>query len=198
MKKLLLSLATVAALTASAVAGGSIAEVEVVPEPAELTGFYLGAGYTYFDTSFTEAGNDFKADMNNDAGMVLAGYNFNEYVALEGRYTFIAAGDVTFAGYDIDELDGSAWGVYVKPQYPVSDDVKVYALLGYASATVESTIYNESADVDGFSYGLGVAYNVTKNVEVFADWTKIADDEMDDSLLNANTDAYTVGVNYKF
>ena len=98
MKKFNLSLVAVLAMSTFAVAGGDIAPVEepvvVVPEVVEelSTGaFYLGAAYgllksdsNFFDTSV--ANQTF--DMNSDYStlMLQAGYKFNDYVAVEGRY----------------------------------------------------------------------------------------------------------------
>jgi predicted porin len=182
MKKILTS-----ALVAStmAMAGGNIAEVEVAQVTPELTGIYVGAGYTYLNNTESILGVDISDSAN--AGTILAGYNFNDYVALEGRYTFTA--DIDFSGRT--EIDGDVWGIYVKPQYPVSADCKVYALLGYG----------ETFDSDGgFQYGLGGAYSVNKNVEVFADYIRTHDDTEYTVLgdVDYKQDVFTVGLNYKF
>jgi len=188
-KKILVAL--MATMT-MAFAGGDIAPTQtqaiVVEEvQPELNGFYLGAGYTYIANDLDVYGLTFTEGQN--AGTILAGYNFNEYVAVEGRYIFTASTD--FAN-EI-QVDGDIWGVYVKPQYNVSDDVKVYGLLGYGDV-------KSINDADGFQYGLGAAFAVTQNVEVFGDWIRAFDDGVESELASADAtvDAFTVGVNYKF
>jgi len=188
MKKILM--AAVAAMTMT-FAGGNIvtaSEPEVVVEPT-LTGFYVGGGYTYIDAELASRGVTVKE--SEDAGTILAGYNYNDYVAFEGRYVFST--DIDYAGLNT-QVDGDVWGIYVKPQYPVSGDFKVYALLGYGDVV-------DLDDGDGFQYGVGAAFSANKNVEVFVDWVRAYDDEVAlTSTQNADftIDLVTIGVNYKF
>ncbi len=197
MNKLIASVAVAALIGTSAIAGGSVVETEVV-EPA-LTGFYLGAGYAYTDTIVDDLfyrGD--QVDGTNNGLALIAGYNINDFVAVEGRYTFIS--EDNFAdnyGYT-EKVDGEAWSIFVKPQYSVTPEFKVYGLLGYGGVELSDS-WDATIDTDGFQYGLGGAYAVTRNVELFADWTKAADYEDNDfMLLNINTDLYTFGANYKF
>ena len=184
-----MSLMALAAMSTMAIAGGDIAPVIEVTEPvAGLTGFYVGGGYSYIDTSLTI--QDTIVDDGINAGTILAGYNLNEYLAFEGRYTFSA--DVDF-DTNHAEIDGDIWSVFVKPQYPVSEDFKVYALLGYGETQL--------TDDGTFQYGLGGAYSATTNVEVFADWVRAYDDDEVNTVIgeyDLSQDVFTIGVNYKF
>jgi opacity protein-like surface antigen len=118
--------------------------------------------------------------------MLQAGYKFNPYIAVEGRYWF-----------DLDE-DVDTWGIYAKPMYPVTDAIDIYALLGYASSDVNYI------DADGFSWGLGGAYAFTDNVAVFVDYTSMYDD--DDTVayvggserLDTEITSWNFGVTYTF
>jgi len=220
MKKLSLSLAAIFAMGTFAVAGGDIAPVEpVVEEPVvvEAAGtFYLGLGYGYFDQTMDNidhSGLNLEAETDNV--LLQAGYQFNEYVAIEGRY-WIGVGDATWtasSGYrgvsgDISG-DYSSWGIYVKPMYPVTESFNVYALLGYASTSLEAdTNENFYWDSDEFSWGLGAEFGVTDNVFIFADYVNLGAPDSVDYHDNGNTypdvdvdgDLYTinVGVTYKF
>ncbi len=175
------------ALVAStiAMAGGDAAPVTPIETPNTLNGFYIGAGYTYLDDTLGFYGVDLTDSQN--AGTILGGYNYNDYIAFEGRYTFTSDFDID-RGYV--NASGDTWGIYVKPQYPVSDDFKVYALLGYGDVK-----YIDNGD--GFQYGLGAAYSATKNVELFADWTRLYDDDLAQNV-DYTVDAFTVGINYAF
>ena len=222
MKNLTLSLVAVLAMSSFAVAGGDIAPVEepIVVEPVVDNGrFYIGIGYGYFDQTMDSIDNSaLNLETETDNVMLQAGYQFNEYIAVEGRY-WLAAGDATWtASASLDNLVGtsgdisgdySSWGIYVKPMYPVTDAFNVYALLGYASTSLDADTYNNfDWDTDEFSWGLGAEFGVTENVFFFADYVNLgAPDSFDwtnngvtTSDVDVDGDIYTfnVGVTYKF
>jgi hypothetical protein len=106
MKKLTLSIAAVMAMSTFAIAGGDIAPVEepvVVVEPAvDDSGFYLGLAYSFVDTeviwdySKLEQDNYDGTEGDYHAIMLQAGYKFNSYFAVEGRYwNNVADGEFT-------------------------------------------------------------------------------------------------------
>ena len=202
MKKLTLSMMTAMALTATfAVAGGDIAPVPApvaVEEPAESGSFYAGLALSAVSTRDAAVSMDL---FNGKAGQdrlgnltFLAGYDFNEYIALEGRYT------TTIADDDAVEMDG--WSIFVKPQYPVTEAFSVYALLGFGGISMDPTTA-KYVDVDdsGFQWGLGASYDFTENISVFADYTSLASD-MDgiywDGAFEVDADTFNVGVIYTF
>jgi len=126
MKKIL----TTAILASTIVmAGGDIAQIEETPTPVTDAGFYVGAGCAYIDAEATD-GYD-TADFSNNAVDLRVGYNVNEYLAVEGRYAIGAEDAVTISG-DVTDIDAriNTWGIFVKPQYPVTADVTVYGLIG--------------------------------------------------------------------
>ena len=186
MKKFNLSLVALLAMSTFAAAGGDIAPVEPVvemPMVEESTPghFYLGLAYgaANADVSWTN-GSD---DHDYDTIMLQAGYKFNPYIAVEGRYWF-----------DLDE-DVDTWGIYAKPMYPVTDAIDIYGLLGYASSDAPNSI-----DGDGFSWGIGGAYAFTDNVAVFVDYTSMYDDDDTITNVNYNTEitSWNFGVTYTF
>ena len=208
MKKLNLSLTAFLAMGTFAIAGGDIAPVEPVietPVAEETTSpFYVGLGYSYMNmnidaytmsTTGTTAGATAaptttlvsvpEEDHNGDAILLLAGYNFNEYVGLEARY----------AGFT-DCLDNA--GIYLKPMYPFGD-ITLYGLLGYG----ETSYDNGSVDLSesGFQWGIGANYAINEKVAVFVDYTNLYDDNGFDNHLphvDFMVDAVNVGVTYTF
>ncbi len=225
MKNIVLSAVAVLAMSSFAVAGGDIAPIEepiveeVVVAPVAMGSFYLGLGYgslqgdeTYGwnpgqgEITFEEETRDF------DQLLLQAGYKFNDYVAIEGRY-WIGMNDLTdtfdFEG-DFYNTDSSidAWGIYVKPMYPVTDAFDVYALLGYATTTLSEDIFipggtvNVDTDLDGFSWGLGVAYTFNDSIVIFADYVSLYNDTVDYDFQNSWSDfeinTVNVGVSYQF
>ena len=185
-------------------AGGDIAPVEepiIVPEPVIVDGgLYLGLAYGFMNVDYTRtdiATTDTTGSFDEDFSSIMlqAGYKFNSYVAIEGRYWF-GIDDVTLPLYT-DAIDApDAWGIYVKPMYPVTDAFDVYALLGYANT---DTSLNT---VDGFSWGLGASYAFTDSVAMFVDYTSLYNDDRDlpGGLINKEYDINTVnvGVTYNF
>ena len=211
MKKVTLSLVSIMALSGLAFAGGDI--VPVVEEPIiveDNSAFYVGIGYGYFNQSNDNIGNTpVNIELALDTVLLQAGYQYNQYVAVEGRY-WIGVGDLEQSGSLTNDLSGdySAWGIYVKPMYPVTEEFDVYGLLGYASTSLESD-GGSYWDTDGFSWGLGAQYEVAENIILFADYVNLGmPDSFDftdgNGVVYPDTDAdinlYTinVGVSYKF
>ena len=221
MKKLTLSLTAILAMSTFAVAGGDIAPMEpvvntpVVVEEVSTGGLYLGVGYSLLksDAKFVDVKHHGvhigKVDFDDDysAMMFQAGYNFNPYVSVEARYWVgLTDNSFTVVGNTFDS-DASAWGVYLKPIYPVTSDFNIYALLGYGSATVNDVQINganRDFDIDGFSWGIGASYSVTENIAFSVDYVDFQDDDITFEGINTSGtfehafDSINLGVNYQF
>ena len=212
MKKFTLSMAAVLAMSTFAIAGGDIAPVEPMvetPMVEESTGaFYVGIGYGALDGEL-DPDNSYTRDSDTfDELLLLAGYKFNQYVAVEGRYWF--GGDNNWNHYDhtstpvidrIQNVSVDSWGIYVKPMYPVTEAFNVYALLGYAGSSLDYDYDNtDFGDTDGFSYGVGVDYSINENFAVFVDYVSLYDDDKNFGIYSPNLelDVVSVGVTYKF
>jgi len=207
MKKITLSLLAVAAMGNTLMAGGDV--VNVTPEPvyqevavADDSGFYTGLAYSYFSLDEGQP-SGVNVDVDYDMVNLIAGYNFNKYVAVEGRLG-LSMGDADLSISGVDEgdwnSDASTFSIFVKPQYSY-DAFKVYGLLGYGSTRIDSSAEGayDVTDTD-FQYGLGASYTID-NFEIFADYTVLYDDNGIDGIFPENdykVDAWTVGLNYKF
>ena len=210
MKKFNLSLVAVLAMSTFAIAGGDIAPVEPMVETPMVeqssAGFYVGMGYGALEGELDPDNGASRDSDTFDELLLLAGYKFNEYVAVEGRYWFGA--DNTWNRYDasgayLGEQDVSvdSWGIYVKPMYPVTEAFNVYALLGYAGSSLDYD-YGDTdfGDTDGFSYGVGVDYSINEKFAVFVDYVSLYDDDKDIGIYSPDLqlDVVSVGVTYKF
>jgi len=204
MKKLTLSVIAVITMGTFAVAGGDIKNVEPAVEPvAEVivnddSSFYVGGGYSYIRWR-DEQSNDDDIDIDGDAFMLLAGYNFNKYIAVEGRYSK-TVGDLSWeiSDYEFDTEDTfSNIALYLKPMYPVGG-LTLYGLLGYGKVTFD--FMDEDYSESGFQWGLGTSYAVTDNLGVFIDYTRLYDDTDFDSIGADDLviDSINVGFTYKF
>jgi opacity protein-like surface antigen len=198
MKKIQISTITLLLASTLAMAGGDITPVEpeitapeVIDIKPELTGFYVGGGYTYMQMD--NAG--ISGDVTGNGITVLAGYNLHKYLAVEGRYS--ATLDDLSVDNGPDGGDLSNIGLYFKPQYTI-DRFKLYGLLGYGQVTLDngSTDYSE----DGFQYGAGLSVMATDNISVYVDYTRLYDDDDFDGMMSQDitVDAVNVGVNYNF
>lgn len=166
MKKILM----IVALTLGLVAGGDIAPVEA-PVVVGAKPFYVGAGYSVKDIDSDYFDN--LEDTFTDRGLTTlqGGYKFNEYVAVEGRYT----GD-----FD-DDYSAFAFG---KLTYANETKVNPYILLGIATSDFDT--YQASA-------GVGVEYAVNPSWGVYADYIARGFTESD-----VYSDITTVGFKYSF
>ena len=210
MKRVILSISAIAAMSSLSFAGGDFETPEepqvIVSVVVDESGFYLGgaiAAVVGHDSAVGIELIDGTPGVDNDRlGNItlFAGYDFNRYVAVEGRYTTdVIEGDVT-------EMSG--WSLFAKPQYTFDDSYfKIYALLGFGGVTIDG-INGYFADVDDtdFQWGIGAAYSFGEymednNLAVFVDYTSLAT-EMEgvftNGALETDVDAFTVGLTYKF
>jgi len=204
MKKIILSTIAVLAMSSLATAGGDIAPVEPVIDEAIVVAsdstFYIGAAYGYMSEDYTRNPDILPLksfDEDFSSVMLQAGYKFNPYIAIEGRYWF-GVDDVTLAGY-ADNVDApDSFGLYAKPMYPVTDAFDIYALLGYAWT---DTSLNK---IDGFSWGVGASYSFADNVALFVDYTSLYNTDEDHTVAGTTVnkdydiDTWNFGVTYQF
>jgi len=215
MQKVIYSVIFTALCGSFAMGGGDIAPVVPVAEeyPAvDNNALYIGAGYAYFKQSNDDIvyrGVN-KIELETDSILLQAGYQYNEYLAFEGRYWF-GVGDISQSGGmkpGDRSGDYDAWALYVKPMYPVTEHLDVYALLGYAETDVE---YDDGSfwDTEGFSWGVGAQYEVVENIVVFADYISLSTHDSFDIVapngaivenVDADVDLYmvNVGISYRF
>jgi len=235
MKKIVLSLTTILAMSSFTFAGGDIVPIEEpvveVPEMMEEApvvndaGFYLGLGYGALGFARTIRAENYISNiqyeynpdlnLNYDTVMFQIGYKINEYLAVEYRYwkgmgnENIPVLDKNLGGKGSADL--SAYGIYAKPSYSLSDTFNLYALLGYSVATYNVNYGNNtsgSTDKDGFSWGLGAGFAFNQNVSISLDYVVVADASYN-SLIGVNgteyavsndtsVDTVNVAVSYKF
>ena len=201
MRKITLSLVSILTLSGMSYAGGDIAPVEeiVVAPVVDSSAFYIGLGIGDATINNDTTNEEF----SSTTFMLQAGYQYNEYVAVEGRYSFGFSTDYDMGttygipgGYDGDI---SSWGVYVKPMYPIGD-FGVYALLGYGGVMLDDLSGGDAYE-SGFQWGLGASYAVSENISVFVDYVSLYDDTGFDysaQLDDIDSDTWTAGMSYKF
>ncbi len=205
MKKSLLSFVSIMALNGLAYAGGDMVTAgEPVIEIPEIvvddSGFYGGFGFGEVRVNDDQTSEEISATTMT----LQAGYQYNAYLALEGRYAFnLGSSDYdagVFSGLDIDyDGDVYSWGIYVKPMYSF-DMFTLYGLLGYGEIILEDLDGGDSTE-DGLQWGFGASYAFTEQASLFVDYVSLYDDKgFDNRAINDNikADTWTVGVSYKF
>ena len=110
------------------------------------------------------------------------GYDFNEYVGVEAR------GVRTNWEYEGAKIKHVA--VFLKPQYPVSEDVNLYGLVGYGKTT---TSHKKRVDETGLAYGAGIDYALSENMSMFVDYERLLEKSNVPDL-----DAVSLGVSFNF
>ena len=242
MKKFNLSLVTILAMGAFAVAGG---DIEPVAEPivevvaSDDSGFYIGGAYSSINAevdaygaygNYDEPENWRKenSEMDSAGFMLQAGYQFNKYIAVEGRYWKASSeASGTYSNGQDDQTgftdswsdecgDLTAWGIFVKPMYPVTDAFSIYGLLGYGNTNISDEWYGDGVellDESGFQWGIGASYAYDEHLSFFVDYVQLASDveesydwvannqsDSDYDYVDWETSVYTinVGVSYKF
>jgi len=201
MKKVIIS---VAAMLSMLSAGGCVLApvtpvVPVTPQTAVLatSNFYVGGALSAISARKANVDMDFFSIKNGQDRignlMMLAGYEFNKYVSVEGRAT------LSFAKQDFAKFSG--FSLFVKPQYPINNKFSVYGLIGAGVVNLDK--YNGSnVDVSKvtFQWGAGASYKIDNNWSLFADYTSLAKD-VSGTILDskkADIDSINVGVMYKF
>ena len=182
-----------------------------VPESVSYP--YIGGAFSltqvkddYFEY-YPNYGYADSTDIDYNSLMFQAGYQINPYIAAEFRYWFsVGSGDYSansmypLASNAYDSFD--AWGIYLKPMYPVSNEFSVYGLLGFSGVTVDGEpgywdlLYNDG----DFSWGLGASYDVTSNIALFVDYVQLFNGTIDlyDYVQDTKVDTFNFGITYKF
>ena len=135
--------------------------------------------------------------------LVRGGYDFNKYIGVEARAIS------TFIKDDGGKIQH--YGAFVKPMYPVSEELNVYGLLGFAKTKTSGGL--RVTDVSGLAYGIGLEYDLSDDTKKDAKYDRafdgLADQEKGLGLFvdyeklyyksNApKLDAISVGLTYDF
>ncbi len=151
---------------------------------AAEAGFYVGANVGQANTYTFSLSS--KIDT---AASILAGYQFNKYVAAEVQYGDL--GSIKSLGGSsskITEYNASVVGIW-----PFNEQLSVYGRLGYAGTSLSDGYTANRSDV---TWGVGGQYNVSNalGIRLGGDSYSIGDD----TTSKATTIVTSVGVVYKF
>jgi hypothetical protein len=164
--------------------------------------WYLGASYNAQNISLND--RDF-----NTAGVV-AGYKYNQYFAIETRFSSGTSGYSN--GSYSEDIDTQA-SLSIRASYPIFDSFKLYGLAGYTNTKlkikgvgymidssgniIKSYPFKVTDSDSGLSYGLGLNYEINEQFNIFIDYQVLPDFEPT-STFSKSWKSTTIGVNYSF
>ena len=134
------------------------------------TGFYIGADLGNTDVEHADSDVGFK---------FLGGYQFNRYVAAELGYGLL----YDKGGVEVKALEAVAVGMF-----PIANQFSIIGKLGVANVDVK--VPGGSDDKTEITWGVGVQYDLNRNLGVRLLWQRY---ETDDAV-----DFLAVGVTWKF
>jgi opacity protein-like surface antigen len=171
---------------------------------ADDNGLYLGLGYaaTNIDIGqiYSDPDKQQLVDASTDSIMFIAGYDFNKYIGVEGRY-YLNASSAAFDYYLGDTpLEGTykaeSFTLYAKPQYNLGL-ITLYGLVGVAfNDYTLSALFNDGSNNEAiFSWGGGAKFNVTQSLGLFVDYTDLGEST---NFTTTNLSSWNLGVSYRF
>ena len=190
MKKILLSTLTIMTMGSSAL------------HADDNNGLYLGLGYSSTNIDLTVDGlsdkNQKLLNSSTDSVLLLAGYDFNEYFGVEGRY-YINNSSLAFDYYlGGTPLEGTykaeSFALYAKPQYNLGL-ITVYGLIGFSANDYTATNLLGADNNTLFSWGAGAKFNVTQSLGLFVDYTDLGKNE---DILTTDLTSWNAGFSYRF
>ena len=180
----------------------------------ENNSWYIGGLYSSLDLSgLVPDPHDFSS-----AG-ILGGYQYNEYFYFEARFSKGVEGaeyNFDYRGIEFDDSTADIdyqWALLVKAAYPVTDVFNFYATAGLSQIKIDqqtvvpvfnsdlvavgSNTYNTHVNQNGFTYGVGLSYQVNNKFNIFIDYQILPDWEPI-SFPSRNWDSINIGFKSAF
>jgi opacity protein-like surface antigen len=94
--------------------------------------------------------------------LVRVGYDFNKYIGIEGRIL------KTMWKYEQQKIEHI--GLFAKPKLSVTEDMNIYALIGYGKVeTGHKIVFDDT----GMAWGVGMDYDMDNSLGVFIDYERL-------------------------
>lgn len=185
MKKLGLAALFAAASAVSAVAGAQ--QNNMADEANQM---YAGAGLTWL--GFEGPGGT-EGDGLGLQGKL--GYTFTPLLGIEGHLGFgvTEGSDTLFVNGEPRDIDLGVdyWmGIYGRAQFPVTQSINIYGLLGLARVETDFSGFEDSES--DLSYGLGANYQFSDQLGAYVEWVSLVDKE------NVDVSGLTAGAKFRF
>ena len=154
-----------------------------------------------FNPGFTTAPGS--CDKSEFAGKVYGGYKFNKYLGAEGALVYLGSADAngTFLGVPVTS-DVYAGGLELAGTgtVPITDQFGILAKLGVLFWGIHSEVgtgFERDENGTSFATGLGLKYDITKNVGIRLEWERFW--QVGNSTIGeSDVDLFTIGGLYRF
>lgn len=133
------------------------------------TGWYVGA----------EIGQSDFGGENDTAFKLLGGYQLNRHFAAEGAYAWL---------FDKSGAEATAFELVAVGSLALANQLSVFGKLGFANAYIEAGAIDE--EKVELTYGIGLQYDVTRNIGVRGQWQRYDTSE--------ESDLFSLGVVWTF
>jgi OOP family OmpA-OmpF porin len=175
----------------------------VVPFAAQAAGGYVGGGFGQSTYDVDDAGMTTTSRDENGSGFKLyGGYEFDQNWGVEVGYANLGKLKNVYnvMGTNVT-VSAKSYSMYVAGTgtLPLNEQFSLFGKLGLATnhisvdGSASGFTASDSGSKSGMMFGVGAAYNVTKNVAVtleYENFGKVAED--------AKAQMWTVGARYKF
>ena len=184
MKKALLTVATLAALLA-------LTPLTALGED----GFYVGGSVG--SASLNEDFDGFNVDSDSTALRLVAGWQINDYLSVEGGYQNFGAFEQTFTvnGEPVDvSLDADGFTLGGTGSFPLSDRFALYGRVGafFWDGDAEINNISQARPEDTNLYlGAGLSFALAGQLKLIVDWTRY-------NLEDTESNVISLGLTYGF
>ena len=137
-------------------------------------------GKTYFEAGYARTAFKVSGLPNYSLGALKGTYGVvvSEGIALEGSLATGVSDDTeTIANTSVKISLDYMYGVYARPFWKIGDKAEIFGRLGYFKGKFKVSAGNTNVSDDGsdFSYGLGAAFNVSKDTQIVVDYMSYYD-----------------------
>jgi len=130
------------------------------------SGAYMG--FIVGQLRYNEAGLD---TITPTTGMFVIGAQLSPNLAIEGRVgTGLASAETNTYGVNVN----STYAAYLKGSLPLSPGFSLYGVGGVASVDYKRDFGLVDAHDSGFSYGLGLDFDLAGNTRLNVEWVRLA------------------------
>jgi OmpA-OmpF porin, OOP family len=158
-----------------------------------LSSAYIGGAFGKSDLDLS-CEDTISCDNKDSAWRVFGGFQVSRHFSVELGYANLGEATFDFGAGDTASVEFSAWDLSAIGAFPIGP-VSIFGRLGLFRASVEAReplfgIDEEDTDT-GLTYGVGVQYDVNKNLGVRAEWQRYngvkvfgSDEKFDPSVIN--------------
>lgn len=145
---------------------------------------YLWMPFSSLDNVYMGGGTGIYAYSGDDSGsfqmlgfQARMGTYLNDYLSSEIRFGLSSQDEDKVNGERVDAHVKRYAGAYLQAGYPINEELKPYAILGYSSTEIsfKAVTTNSSPEESGFSYGAGVSMQLDRGAAFDAEYLMLQD-----------------------